>query len=384
MIRRLALAADATALLVLAVLTVRLSRNLRFLRRAAAMPRLTNTPPRVSVLVPARNEARTIVACVESLASQDYPDFEIIALDDQSTDATSALLDALAARYANVTVLHGSETPPAGWNGKSYACHRLAAQATGDWLLFTDADTRHAASSIARGVAQAAGLNADLLSAFPRQITGSWSERVVVSFIVDFLPLVGLDLTSLWRGTSGGAAANGQYLLARAGAYRASGGHEAIAGELVDDFGLARRFRACGWRVALVDGTSMLTCRMYHDAGEVWAGFSKNMLLALENPESPRQPAWLGALFGWGYACVFVLPFVRLLLPGHRLPSLAEIGWLAALRGMVGQRFARPAHEIATTPLAAWGVMALTLNALLLRLRGGRVGWKGRSYSLRR
>ncbi len=227
-------------------------------------------------------------------------------------------------------------------------------------------------------------MQVDLLSAFPRQITESWSERIVVSFIVDFLPLVGIDLTSLWRGRSEAVAANGQYLLVRAEAYRAVGGHEAIAAALVDDFALAQRFRSCGHAVALVDGTSMVSCRMYRSASEVWAGFSKNILLGMATTSGDRRSRGWSVVFAWGYACIFVLPFARLLLPGRRWLPLVEIGWLLALRGVVNRRFARPLSEIAATPLAAWSVMALGLTALIRRRRGARIRWKGRDYALSR
>ncbi len=373
-------AADLTALLVLSMMTHRLYRNLRFLRQARETARLPQVLPTVSVLVPARDEARTITACIESLASQNYPGGEIIALDDQSSDETGALLDELAARYPTLTVIHHNEALPAEWNGKSYACHQLAARASGSWLLFTDADTQHTLTSIAQGIAQAEVLGVDLLSIFPRQITQSWSERIVVSFIVDFLPLVGIDLSNLWSGQSN-TVANGQYLLVRAAAYHAVGGHKAIAGELVDDFALANRLRSCGFRVALVDGTSMVSCHMYRSAVEVWNGFSKNILIALEKTAAEKRPRWWNAMFAWGYACVFVLPFVRL-LTHHRRQPLIEIGWLAALRWVVSRRFGRPLGEIATTPLAAWSVMALGLRALLLRRRGQPIRWKGRDYRL--
>ena len=225
-------------------------------------------------------------------------------------------------------------------------------------------------------------MQVDLLSAFPRQITASWSERIVVSFIVDFLSLVSIDLASLWRGKAQAVVANGQYLLVRAVAYRAVGGHESVAGALVDDFALAQRFHDCGQAVALVDGTSMLTCRMYRSAAEVWAGFSKNILLGMMATSGDQRPRGWGAVFAWGYACVFVLPFARLLLPGHKRLPLIEIAWLAILRALVSHQFARPASEIATTPLAAWSVMALGLNALIRRRRGVKVRWKGRDYRL--
>lgn len=379
--RLFALTSHITALAVLAVLTRRLQRNLRFLRCARKLPLWTATLPRVSVLVPARNEARTIVSSIESLAAQNYPDFEVIALDDQSSDETGTLLDELAAQQTNLIVLHGIEEPPAGWNGKSYACFRLAARAAGEWLLFTDADTLHMPTSIAQGIAQAEGLHVDLLSVFPRQVTESWSERVVVSFILDFLPLASLDLTAVWRGDSGMTAANGQYLLVRAAAYDAVGGHKAVSNALVDDFALARHMRSNGYRIALVDGTSMLNCRMYRSACEVWDGFSKNILLALQTSSAEKRPWWWGLAFAWGYASIFVLPFV-FLFSSYRIPSALVIGWLVILRAIVNRHLKRPLIEVFTTPLAAWSVMAFGLNAWFRRVRGRRIAWKGRDYSL--
>ena len=383
MIRFFTRFADGTALLVLSVLTYRLQRNLRFLQQVKTAARRVDPSPRVSILVPARNESCTIVHCIESLVQQNYPVYEVIVLNDQSSDNTGELLDELASRYSNLTVIHSSGNLLAGWNGKSYACHRLAAHATGEWLLFTDADTLHMPTSVAQGIAQASTLDADLLSAFPRQITESWGECIVVSFIIDFLPLIGIDLTQLWRGTSRATAANGQYLLVRASAYWAVGGHEAIGRELVDDFALAKRFRLCGFRVALVDGTSMLRCRMYRSAAEVWAGFSKNILLGMEATSGARRSRGWSLLFAWAYACIFVLPFLRLLFSGRLLPLL-EISWLMALRQLVNHRFVRPRSEVITTPLAAWSVMALGLGALLRRRRGASIRWKGRDYPLTR
>ncbi len=134
----------------------------------------------------------------------------------------------------------------------------------------------------------------------------------MVSFILDFLPLIALDLGGLWRGTSNATAANGQYLLLRAASYRAVGGHRTIAGALVDDFALASLMRAHGRRIAFVDGTTMLSCHMYHNANEVWAGFSKNILLALDTSNTAKRRAGWGLLFAWGYASLFVLPFAWL------------------------------------------------------------------------
>ncbi|MCC7209358.1 MAG: glycosyltransferase [Anaerolineae bacterium] len=376
----------ATALLVLPALTVRLWSNLRFLGWAQRQKSPETSRPRISVLVPARDEAESITACVESLAQQGDPRMEIaeiIVLDDHSTDDTGEKLDALARRYPHLTVIHAADadqTPP-GWNGKSHACQRLAERAGGEWLLFTDADTEHLPRSIARGVERALALDVDLLSVSPYQRTESWSERLVVPFIVDFLPLIGLNFRAIWRGTADHVAANGQYLLVRAAAYRALGGHAAIATALVDDFALARRFKANGRRIALLNGADMLRCRMYHNAGEVWRGFSKNVLFGLETSSLRRRPAWLALLFAWAYASVFVVPYVHLLSARWRRIAVLELAWMATLRGMAGAFLKRPPLEALTTPAGAWSVMALGVGALYRRWRGQKVTWKGRDYS---
>ena len=132
-----------TALTLLILASVRIVRNLLFLKRAKQPARTQQTFPRVSVLIPARNEEANIKNCITSLIQQDYPDLEILVLDDQSTDNTWSHLEQMKKLHSSIRALKGDHPPPPGWNGKSYACHRLAEQATGDWLLFTDADTHH-------------------------------------------------------------------------------------------------------------------------------------------------------------------------------------------------------------------------------------------------
>ncbi|MAS37443.1 MAG: hypothetical protein CL610_25815 [Anaerolineaceae bacterium] len=375
------LAVYLTALALLLALSIRLWRNLRFLCFAGRPVTDATELPAVSVLVPARNEAHNITACVESLAQQDYPTLEIIVLDDQSTDGTYAQLMALTAKFPALRVMRNTTPPPPGWNGKSYACHLLSAQASGAWLLFTDADTVHTSRSVSSGMSQARRLNVDLLTALPYQRTGSWPEKVMVSFIMDFLPLLGVDLWRMWRRNSEQVLANGQYMLVQAATYRALGGHEAIKGALVDDFALAQHFTRHGATIAFVNGISMLTCRMYGNGREVWHGFSKNMLLALQT--NARWPVWKALLFAWGFASLFVLPpLIALLYPNDRWLALLLAGWLLVLRAAVVLHFRRPAHEILTTPLAAVGVMLLGLNTLYLKRRNRPIRWKDRPYSI--
>lgn len=377
------------ALVLLPLLCGRLGWNLRFLRwvRSQAARPITQFP-RVSVLVPARNEAASITSCVTSLLQQDYPDMEIIVLDDGSTDGTSQQLDVLSASHPHLTVIHTTDDPPLGWTGKNYACHRLAEQSTGEWLLFTDADTIHAPRSVLEGVTLATRLDTALLSAFPHQRTGTWAERIMVSFIIDFFPLIGLNFAAVWRGRARRTAANGQYVLVNAAAYRAIRGHASIRDALIDDFALAQRLRSFGYTVALVDGTAMLSCRMYHTFGEVWNGFSKNLLGAL-TASAQRMPTrtsgrmvilgW-ASLFAWCYACLFVIPFVNLVFSAHHGLAVIETCGLYLLRGIAVWHLRRPLHEVLTTPLAAWGVMALGLGALSRRVSNQPIAWKGRLY----
>lgn len=369
------------ALVLLACFGARLWWNLRFLRwaREQAAPSVRRWP-RVSVLIPARDEARTIAACVTSVLQQQYPDLEVIVLDDGSTDGTRQQLVALSAEYPQLTVIDATDDPPLGWNAKSFACQRLAERATGDWLLFTDADTMHEPHSVARGIMRAAALDTALLSAFPSQRTATWSERIFVSFVLDFLPLIAVNLKAMWRGRGRRVIANGQYLLVHAASYQALGGHASISGALIDDFALAQCFRAVGYTVALIDGTDMLSCRMYHSLNEVWNGFSKNLLGALTSSAGSRHTRWWAPLFAWCYACVFVLPFINLLCGRRKALAGMEICGLALVRGLAVWRLKRPLDEVVTTPLAAWGVLALGMETLYRRWRTQPIVWKGRRY----
>lgn len=380
--QQIALLSHATTLLLLLFLSFRLGANLRFLRWARQQAsRQATAKPRVSILVPARNEAATISACARSLLQQEYPNFEVIVLDDASTDSTGAQLDALAAANPKLRVIHGDEQLPPGWNGKSFACHRLAAAATGEWLLFTDADTQHTKASVGRGMAQALALDVDLLSALPLQETRTWSERIFVSFIVDFLPLVGLDLGAIYRRRSKESAANGQYLLTRATSYRRAGGHAVIYNQTLDDFSLAKHFRQEGYTVALIDGNELLRCRMYHSAAEVWEGFSRSLMHGLELSSTRPHRALRAVFIAWGFSALFVNPFGSLLSSTFRRLAMLELLWLALLRVIVSRHLRRSWLEVLTTPLAAWGVIALGMATLYRRWRGQKVNWKGRDVA---
>jgi chlorobactene glucosyltransferase len=349
-------------------------------------------PKFVSILVPARNEAANIEACVRSLLAQDVPTFELLVLDDQSEDATGAILAGLAADE-RLRVLPGGPLVP-GWLGKANACRQLAEAARGDWLLFTDADTVHQPPALRRALALAEARNVGLLSIFPRQITGTWSERLVVPLM--HLAVYGLlPLPAMRRLRSPAfAAANGQYLLFRRAAYDAAGGHAAVRNMVLEDVALARAVKRAGWRIELADGGDLVRTRMYRGAAEVWAGFSKNFF-AFFNHSLP----FLGVTL-LGYALLYVAPPLWLLAGAARaaimggianapeawawlgLP-LAQYGVGVVMRLLLAARFHfRPADAF-LHPLSVALQIAIGLNSARLARRGGG-SWKGRAVDVKR
>ena len=347
----------------------------------------------VSVLVPARNEAANIEACVRSLLAQDYSRWELLVLDDQSEDATGAILARLAAEDGRLRVLPGGPLLP-GWLGKANACRQLAAAARGDWLLFTDADTVHRPPALRRALALAEARQVGLLSLFPRQITGTWSERLVVPLM--HLAVYGLlPLSAMRRLRSPAfAAANGQYLLVRRAAYDAAGGHATVRAQVLEDVALARAVKRAGHRIDLADGGDLVRTRMYRGAGEVWAGFSKNFF-AFFNHSLPFLGVGL-----LGLTVLYVAPPLWLLAGGTRaaimghVPSgaegwawlglpLAQAGCGVAMRLLLAARFHFRLADAFLHPLSVALQIAIGLNSARLARRGGAV-WKGRALDVKR
>ncbi len=299
---------------------------------------------RVSALVPARDEERDIERCVRALLDARPALDEVIVYDDQSADATPQILARRAAEDARLKVLRGDGLPE-GWVGKPHACHRLAAAATGDVLLFVDADT----SLLPGGAALLAELlgryRADAVSAMPRQEVGGFFERLMIP-LLHITYISWLPLPLIWRSRDPRfLAANGQVMAIRRGAYDAVGGHEAVRGEVVEDMALSRNLKAAGRRLVFADGHHIARCRMYRSARGVWEGFSKNLYEGLG-----EQPLLLAAALAV-YAAAFVLP------------------WLALAGALLA-------------PAALGGLLALALNSARWT-RAGRIRWAGRTYASR-
>ena len=341
---------------------------------------------RVSVIIPARNEEVNIARAVRSLANQQGIR-EILVVDDQSVDRTEEILATLQAEIPLLRTLR-VESLPEGWLGKTYAVAKGARAATGDWLLFTDADTEHLAGSLAELVQRAEDEHADLLSVSPGQETPTWWEKSVI-------PLVYVKLASLFRFEevsdphSPTAAANGQYLLVRKEIYARSGGHEAVKADILEDVELARRIKGRGGKLLFLPGARWVRTRMYHSFREMWHGWIKNIYLLYQG-NLPRMLAavaslWLLDLFpvlAFIAACLWVA-----LVRAGGVATLMALGlFLLALARQwnYGQALARLGFDpilASYQPIGAALLGVLMLGSLRAHRAAGSIEWKGRHYA---
>ena len=276
-------AAGATGAL---LATAHTAYNLRVLRTPSLTP--PEVVERVSVLVPARDEAGRIGPCISALlASRGVRDLEILVLDDGSADGTADVVRRTAAGDPRVTLIDGGASPPpVGWTGKTWACARLAAQATGSVLVFVDADVLVAGHGLAASEMLLRMTGLELVSPYPRQEADGALPRLVQPLLQwSWLTTLPLRLAEHSPRESL-VAANGQLLVVDAAAYRSAGGHDAVRGEVLDDVALLRAFKRSGARGVVADGTEVATCRMYDDGPALVEGYTKSLWSAFGSPAS--------------------------------------------------------------------------------------------------
>jgi hypothetical protein len=339
--------------------------------------------PRVSVLVPARNEAAAIGTCARAILASRDVDLEMVVLDDASTDGTGEIVEQLAANDSRVRLVRGRPLP-SGWCGKQHACAQLAEAAISDIWVFLDTDVAVAPDAVRRCVAFLDASRAALVSGFPRQVTGSFLEWLLLPLIhfvlLGFLPIA----RSRVDNSPGLAAGCGQLFITRRGDYLKSGGHAAIRASLHDGIKLPRAYRRAGLRTDIFDATDIASCRMYTRSLDVWRGLSKN---ATEGIGAPAT----------------ILPFTILLAGGQILP-LALVGWglatawrgwpawavpaalvavaLACLpRLLEAVRFRQSLSSVVAHPLGIAVFLAIQWVSLARRLLGLQTSWRGRSLA---
>ena len=335
----------------------------------------------VSILIPARNEEKNMRATLAAILAHRGNDFEVIVLDDHSTDSTARLVAEMAACDPRVRLAHAPPLPD-GWCGKQHACHILAKLARHPLLLFIDADVRLAPGALARMRAFMEGTAAALASGVPRQEFGTFSERLLLPLIhfilLGFLPMHLMRRTRLPSMSAG----CGQLFLARREAYEACGGHAMLRDSLHDGLKLPRVFRRAGFPTALFDATDLAVCRMYHTHGETWHGLGKN---ATEGLAAPGAILPMTALLIGGQVMPFVLLALAPLLSARALACAALAALLALLpRLIAARRFRQPLGSALLHPFGTLALLLIQWQSLLRCFAGKPADWKGRSYAAAR
>ena len=325
--------------------------------------------PDVSIIVPARNEEANIGDCLKSLTSQTGVAFEIIVVDDGSTDRTREI----AQGFGGVRVI-SPEPLRENWTGKNNALVAGAKEAHAGWLLFTDADTIHLPHSLAGALAEAKEERADLLSYSPEQIVVSIGQRAVMPVIFAELA-VQYPLQKVRDQSSDVVAANGQYILVRREAYDAVGGHAAVATEILEDVALARLFRKAGKRVYFRYGGDAVRTRMYRNWVQLREGWTKNLALLFPHPGLLALQSLLLWFVAW-----FTIDMAASGALSRRFACIAA----GALWWILVYRRIRAAHFTTANNLLAMAVGLPMFAYLLLRSKKahskGQVSWKGRAY----
>jgi len=363
------------------------------LYNAVTAPMITNRPPkttsaddiantdplllpRVSVLIPARNEEHNIARCLEGLVHQTYKHLEIIVLNDHSTDGTARVVQEYALKYQGLVKLMNGITIPQGWTGKNWACQQLSSAATGDVLIFTDADNTHAATAVAKTVQWLKTYKLGLISAFPQQQTVSFAEQLVVP-IMDMFVYAGLPLWLTYNAEHPSlAAANGQWIAFNKDAYTFIGGHFAVKDRIVEDVELARTIKQRGIDMITAAGTSEIFCRMYTSFDEVWHGFTKN-IFGLVRYNGNAFFALMLMLFA-----LCILPYFLVFVEEYRTLCLATIVLNLLMRGILAWRFKHPlVPSILLHPVGVGLMIAIGVNSYK-EVSRGTIRWKDREIAV--
>ena len=365
----------------LIVFLLNLICNLRSLRTPSPGGKIPRPAPPVSVLVPARNEEGNIATCLQSLQKQDYPDFEVMVLDDNSSDNTASIVSRFAAEDHRLKLISGEPLPP-DWAGKPFACHQLARRASGSWLLFVDADTIHAPDMLSSVIALALELKPSMLSGFPRQLANSLPQKIAIPLMY-FIILCWFPLWWFQRGKGPKASlAIGQFLLFPKEAYWKMGGHQAVKSRILEDVWLGVETKRHGGQHVVVDLSRVVACNMYRNIGDMWEGFVKWM-----HSVASLSTLALVALIIAGYA-FFLAPFYWLwnelfMTAGAtdwRFIVIFQVALIIVMRWLVDIRFKEP---LVSAPLHPLGFLFLFVSVIYGTVRqtiGAAIHWKDRVY----
>ena len=339
--------------------------------------------PLISILIPARNEEENIKRCIISLTKQDYENIEILVLDDNSTDDTARIVLELSQKDPRIK-LYSGEPLKKGWLGKSYACWQLSKYAKGDYLIFTDADTLHFPNSISSSVACLLRYNLDALSVFPKEITVTLHERMIVPFgkymILSFVPLylIRKSKSVLF------CTAIGQFMLFKREVYKKIGGHKSIKSKVIEDIMISKQVKRCGYRFMIFDGRSNLYCRMYKNFREVVRGHSRTIFAAFD------YNIYIITIAIILMSAIFLFPFIMLLVgilfdwPAILINLIIlQIIIILIPKIIFSIRFKCKAVDIILHPISMVYLIYIAINSIFNTKIGMGVNWKGRIYDVR-
>jgi chlorobactene glucosyltransferase len=326
---------------------------------------------------------------VEALLAQTYPNFEIIVLDDRSTDSTPEILSRLSASDSRIKIIDGSDLP-LGWAGKPFALTQAAAAAHGEWLCFVDADTFVTPDALAAVYVKVLETQADLFTIMTHQIMGTFWERTVLPLVMLALS-VGFSPSKVNDPERKDAIANGQFIFIKRSVYEAVGGHEAIKSSIVEDKDLAVLVKGKGYRLIVADGREVASTRMYTSLAEMWEGWTKNIYLGLRDDHELLLLGVFGAFLAFTAALLlpaWVIWGVVLTVAGSGLngsvvliEAMALWAYLLFWRVRASQGIGIPGWYALTLPLGAGVFAAMMVTSAWNVLSGKGVTWKGRTYS---
>ncbi|MBC7996484.1 MAG: glycosyltransferase [Leptolyngbya sp.] len=343
--------------------------------------------PFVSVIIPARNEETKIARCLESLAQQDYPNYEIVIIDDRSTDRTGEIIAEIASRYPHVKFVKGREMPT-GWLGKCNALVQAYPHTKGEWIIFADADTCHTHRSLRYALNYAITQKTAMISFMPIQELKTFWEQVVSPVLLGSF-LVGDPMNTVNDPKDDRAYAYGQYILIRRDVYDAVGGHRAVKDQILDDIMLARKVKSSGHQIMAADGSLLYKVRMYQNLETLWFGWTKNAYSLIE-----CNIAYL-ALILILINTSLVGPFIHLAYVASEVAQGRPPASLHFIAPLVGIELFMLAAWFGNTkryydgvtwlhffylPLGCMMVTAIYLRSAYLVLSGNNVSWKGRQY----
>lgn len=344
------------------------TRNVLLLRKKFS----TVQQPRISVLIPARNESESIQQLVTSLKLQDYPDFHVVILDDDSSDDTFAKASVITAGDSRFLVLHGEKEIPQGWLGKPWACRQLSMQADGEVLCFIDADVTLSPTALSESINQMYGLDLDLICPYPQQRTYTLLAQMVQPLLQwSWMATLPLDF-AMKSPRPSLSAGNGQLLLVRREIYTKIGGHESVKSEVLEDIELVKAIKRSGGKGGVWDGSKFATCSMYRTNTELLNGYAKSLWKAFGSVAG-------GIAISLFLLTLFLQPLFSLFSSDVKIQTLAlmSISFVLLSRILVHMQFRYPISTSLLYPFSIMAFFALMMVSITKRQRG-TITWKAR------